>query len=272
MILIQVSDLHLRPRGRASARVAETNMLAERALRAVRAFVPRPDALLITGDLTDDGLASEYQELVAMLARTIDLPVYMIPGNHDRRDVMKQELAAWPGIGADPEFIQYTVEDLPVRVVMLDTAITGGVAGELCERRMAWLEATLAAEPGRPTLIAMHHPPFPIGIGHMDAISLLNWREFQALIARHRQVVRVVCGHDHRPVTAQVGHTVGCIAPGVAHQMELDLRPHHAAMWNLEPAGYLVHYWSEATGMVTHRGYVESFPGPFPFLPNPRET
>ena len=272
MILIQISDLHLRPHGKAASRVAETNMLTERALRAVRAFAPRPDALLITGDLTDDGLASEYQELVAMLARTIDLPVYMIPGNHDRREVMKQELAAWPGITDDPRFIHDTVENLPVRLVMLDTAIPGGVAGELCPARMQWLAATLATAPEKPTMIVMHHPPFLTGIAHMDRIPLLNWKEFQDLLARHRQVIRVVCGHDHRPITTQVAHTIGVIAPGVAHQMELDLGPHQVPLWNLEPAGFLVHYWSEATGMVTHRAYVESFPGPFPFLANPREA
>ncbi len=269
MLLIQITDLHVRPHGMASSRTGETNMLVERALRAVRAFTPRPDAMIVTGDLTDNGLADEYAELAAILRRTVDLPTYMIPGNHDRREVLKREMRDWPGMAADPEFVHYTVDDLPVRVVMLDTVVPGSGAGELCEKRMRWLDATLAAEPHKPTLVAMHHPPFLTGITHMDRIPLRNWQEFGDLLARHRQVIRVVCGHDHRPITAQVGHTIGCIAPSVAHQVELDLGPHQAPLWNLEPPAFLLHYWNETTGLVTHMGYVENHPGPYPFLLDP---
>jgi Icc protein len=51
LILIQLTDLHCRPHGQPAMRVCETNMLTERALRAVAAFSPKPDAVLITGDL-----------------------------------------------------------------------------------------------------------------------------------------------------------------------------------------------------------------------------
>ncbi len=269
MILIQITDLHVRPHGMPVARVGETNMLVERGLRAVRAFPPRADALLISGDLTDNGLATEYEELAAMLRRTVDLPTYVIPGNHDRREELKRGMADWPGVADDPEFVQYTVDDLPVRLVMLDTVIPFSSAGELCEKRMRWLEAALAAEPGKPTMIAMHHPPFLTGIAHMDRIPLRNWREFQDLRSRHRQVIRGVCGHEHRPIITQVGPTIGCIAPSVAHQVELDLGPHQAPLWNLEPPAFLLHYWEESTGLVTHMGYVENYPGPYPFLLDP---
>ena len=269
MILIQITDLHVRPHGMPVARVGETNMLVERGLSAVRAFTPRPDALIISGDLTDNGLATEYEELAAMLRRTVDLPTYVIPGNHDRREELKRGMADWPGVADDPEFVQYTVDDLPVRLVMLDTVIPFSSAGELCEKRMRWLEAALAAEPDKPTMIAMHHPPFLTGIAHMDRIPLRNWREFQDLLSRHRQVIRVVCGHDHRPIITQVGPTIGCIAPSVAHQVELDLGPHQAPLWNLEPPAFLLHYWEESTGLVTHMGYVENYPGPYPFLLDP---
>ncbi len=201
-----------------------------------------------------------------MLARLLPMPVYAIPGNHDRREMM---IAHLPGARDEAGFVQYAVEDLPVRLVMLDTVVPGAGHGLLCEQRLAWLERTLAAAPERPTMIGMHHPPFLCGIAHMDAINLRNAAQFAAVVARHRQVERIVCGHHHRPVVARVAHAIASIAPSVAHQVELDLRPDAPSAFVLEPAGYTLHLWDAASGIVSHNALVESFPGPFPFLTDP---
>ena len=270
MILAQLTDLHVRPHGMAAMRACETNMLTERAFRAARDFRPKADAMLITGDLAANGLAGEYSELAAMLRRTIDFPVYVIPGNHDRREGIKAGLRHLPGVSADAEFVQYCVEDLPVRLVMLDTLVPGAAHGELCAGRLRWLDATLAAAPDRPTIVAMHHPPFLCGIRHMDRIILRDSAAFVAVIAKHRQVQRILCGHHHRAITAPVAHTIASIAPSVAHQVELDLFSDNAGLWNLEPAAFQVHVWmAEAAMIVSHTAYVEQYKGPFPFFADP---
>jgi 3',5'-cyclic AMP phosphodiesterase CpdA len=269
VILIQLTDLHCSPHGRPAMRRCETNMLTERALRSARAFSPKADAMMITGDLTDNGVSAEYRALAEMLKRLADFPVYVIPGNHDRREVLRAELAHLPGVTTDPHFVQYVVDDLPVRLVLLDTVVPGAGHGELCPQRMAWLEATLAAAPDRPTMIGMHHPPFLCGIRHMDQIALKDIPAFTALIARHKQVQRIVCGHHHRPITVPVAQAVASIAPSVAHQVELELHEGGPALWNLEPAAYQVHLWMAGTGIVSHTAYVESYPGPYPFLTDP---
>lgn len=263
MLIAQLTDLHVRPVGRASSRVVETTMLTERAMRAVMARRPLPDVVLLTGDLTDGGLASEYAVLAAILARTLSVPVFAIPGNHDQRDVM---LAHFPGARQEEGFIQYALDGFPVRLVMLDTLVSGAPHGALCARRLAWLDRTLSAVPDKPTLIAMHHPPFRCGIAHMDRIALAEPEAFAALIARHTQVERIICGHVHRPVTARIAQAIVSIAPSVAHQVELDLRPDAPSAFVLEPPAYQLHQWSAADGFVTHTAYVENHPGPFPFL------
>lgn len=262
--LVQLTDLHVRPPGVPSSRVVETNAMAERALRAVAALRPAPDAVVITGDLTECGLAEEYRVLAAMLDRTLAVPVHVIPGNHDRRAEMRAHL---PGVRAAADgFLHHTVEDLPLRLVLLDTVVPGAGHGELCAARLAWLEARLAEQPRRPTLVAMHHPPFRCGIAHMDRIALQNPGPFAALLARHPQVERILCGHHHRPITARVGHALASVAPSVAHQVELDLRPDAPAAFVLEPPAYQLHLWAADTGVVSHTAYVEAYPGPFPFL------
>jgi 3',5'-cyclic AMP phosphodiesterase CpdA len=268
MILVQLTDLHVRPRGLPAYRVAETNMLTERALRAVRALRFTPDAIVISGDLTDNGLPAEYAVLAEMLKRLVSVPVYVIPGNHDRRAELKAGLSALPGVNDDPDFVHYTVDHLPVRLVMLDTIVPGGSHGMLCPARLEWLERQLAAEPTKPTMIVMHHPPFLCGIRHMDAINLRNAAEFTAMMQRHPQVQRILCGHHHRPVNVAVGHAIASIAPSVAHQVEFDLSD-DPGYWNLEPAAFQVHVLIPDQGIASHTVYVENYPGPYPFLADP---
>jgi 3',5'-cyclic AMP phosphodiesterase CpdA len=265
MIIAHLTDLHVRPRGLAAMRVCETNMLTERALGAVRRLLPRPDALVISGDLTANGLAAEYENLADMLARLIDIPVYVIPGNHDDRAMLKRHLAHLPHIAGLDDFVQYAVDDLPVRLVLLDTLVPGSAAGALCADRLAWLDTTLAAEPHKPTIVVMHHPSFPCGLTHMDAIILAEPERFTAVIARHSQVRLVLSGHHHRQITSHVAHAIGIVGPGVAHIVELDLFSDAEPAWNLEPAAFLLHAWVEGAGIVTHTAQVERAPGPFPF-------
>jgi 3',5'-cyclic AMP phosphodiesterase CpdA len=269
MLICQLTDLHVRPRGVAANRVIETNMMTERALRVVAGLDPRPDVVIVTGDLTECGLPAEYDQLGRMLRWHLPMPVYVVPGNHDRRENLRAGLGHLPGVTADPHFVQYAVEDLPVRIVMLDTVVPGAGHGELCAERLAFLDRTLAAEPHKPTLIGMHHPPFLCGIEHMDKISLRNADEFVAVIAQHRQVQRIVCGHHHRPVVASVAQAIASIAPGVAHQVELSLRPGDPGQFVMEPPGFQLHLWTAASGFVSHTACIEQYPGPFPFLTDP---
>ncbi len=261
MKIVQITDLHVRPRGVAAYRVCETNMLTERALRAVARLAP--DAVIITGDLTDCGLQEEYEVLAEMLERLLPMPVYAIPGNHDRREVM---LAHLPGTRQTDGFIQYAVEDWQVRLVMLDTVVPGAGHGALSDGRLDWLDGILAERPDVPTMIAMHHPPFVTGIAHMDSINLHGAESFAGVITRHKQVERIICGHVHRPVVTRVAHAIASIAPSVAHQVEFDLRPGAASAFMLEPPAFQVHAWSADTGLVSHTSLVEAYPGPYPFI------
>jgi 3',5'-cyclic AMP phosphodiesterase CpdA len=265
MLICQLSDLHLCREGEAAYRVVETNTLTERAFRAVSAFRPHVDVLLLTGDLTFDGQEDEYQELLMLLRRHIECPVYVIPGNHDRRAPMRTQLAELPGVTAHPHFIQYVVEDFPARIVMLDTHSPGADHGELCAERLEWLDRTLSEQPDKPTMIGMHHPPFAGGINYMDRINLRNPEAFAAIVRKHRQVERIVCGHVHRPIVTGFAGTVCSVAPSAAHQLELALDPHARGAFVMEPPFAHMHRWTPEDGFVTHVAYVEQFPGPYPF-------
>ncbi len=265
MLICQVTDLHVCPPGRLAYGAIDTNAMTERALAAVAALDPAPEAVLVTGDLVEGGLETEYAQFLSLIRRHLTVPVYVIPGNHDSRESLRRVLGDLPGLGSQPGFIQDVVEDLPVRLVMLDTLTPGHNHGELCAERLDFLERSLAAAPERPTMIAMHHPPFGSGIGFMDRDNLRDARAFTSIIRRHRQVERIICGHVHRTVTAAVANVPTLIAPSACHHMALSLAPDAPGAFVLEPPAFAVHCWSEADGIVSHIAYVGPCPGPFPF-------
>lgn len=269
MLICQLTDLHVCAVGVASNRVSETNMFATRAFRKVAAMRPLPDVVLMTGDLTESGLPGEYANLAALIRQYLTMPVYVIPGNHDRRDNCRRELGFLPGVTSDPDYVQYAVEDHPVRLVLLDTVVVGAGHGELRDAQLNWLDRTLAAEPDKPTLLGMHHPPFACGIAHMDRINLRNAEAFAAVIARHKQVQRIICGHHHRPIFTPLAHTIASVAPSIAHQVELNFDPADKGAFNFEPPAFHLHRWSATAGFVTHTAYVETYPGPYPFVAAP---
>lgn len=266
MLICQLTDLHVRPVGKPANRVAETNMFTERAFRAVARLNPEPDMVVITGDLTECGLDAEYTNLARLLRKWLPMPVFVIPGNHDRRGNFREGLKHLPGVTADPHYVQYAVEDHAVRLVMLDTLVPGAGHGELHAGQLEFLDRTLAAVPGKPTIVAMHHPPFVCGIAHMDRINLRDAPAFTAIIAKHRQVERIICGHHHRPIVARVAHAIASIAPSVAHQVEMTLDPHDPGAFVFEPPAFQLHRWTPADGIVSHTVYIEDFPGPYPFV------
>jgi len=269
MIIAHLTDLHVRPRGVPAYRVVETNMLTARAIEAVRNHRPAVACLVLSGDLTDCGLEAEYAELGSMLSR-LAVPIFAIPGNHDRRDVLRRTLSHLPGMSADPEFVQYAIDDFPVRLVMLDTVVPGAGHGALCPRRLAWLDDALRSRPDAPTMIVMHHPPFDCGIVHMDRIRLLDGEtEFRAIVARNPQVERILCGHHHRPIHTRYAGTIASTSAGVAHQVVLDLDPEAPSALCMEPATLQLHAWLPGSGLVSHTATVERFEGPYPFLRDP---
>ncbi len=144
--------------------------------------------------------------------------------------------------------------------------IPGKTEGEVGAEQRDWLAARLADAPRKPTIVFMHHPPFPTGIGHMDSINCIDGEAVGAVIARHPQVERVVCGHHHRPIQIRWAGTIGSVAPSTAHQVTLDLSAGAPSSFCLEPPAFHLHCWIAGAGIVTHQAYIGDFPGPYPFV------
>ncbi|RWR00954.1 metallophosphatase [[Pantoea] beijingensis] len=263
-VLAQISDLHIKANGRLSYQKVDTLSALKACVAHLNALTPAPDALAITGDLTDFGNADEYAE-VRQVLDTLTLPWFAIPGNHDARPAFRDAFSDQRWLPQQGEFLQWCVDDFPVRLIGLDSTVAEKPWGELCGQRLEWLRSQLANQPEKPTIVMLHHHPFISGIDHMDRQNLRDTESFKQVLASAPQVIRVLCGHVHRYMVTQLGNTVVCSAPGTSHQVAPDFTPDGPAHFMMEPAGLLLHRWQQENGVTTHYCPIGTFDGPWPF-------
>lgn len=258
MIIAQITDLHVVASNTLCQGQVDTNALLEKVVAHINQLEPVPDCVIATGDLTDHGTVEEYAVLRNVL-RPLLPPLFVIPGNHDQRENLLSafiEHAYLPPSGAP--FIQYAIDDYPVRLIGLDTVTPGKPEGLFCAERLAWLENTLNADRHKPTLIFMHHPPFRTGLRKMDAYGLYGGREMEAIVSKYPQVKRVTCGHVHRPIQLIWGGTLACSAPSTCHQIQLNLMETGMSDYIMEPPAVLLHRLDPHYGLTTHLSFISS--------------
>ena len=205
MLIAQISDTHMLPPGEIAYGVADTEAALRRAVRAVNEA--KPDVVIHTGDFAHHG-APEAYALALDILKDLEAPLYAIPGNHDDRANMRAAFRDfdWMPEKDTPEaFIHYVFDAGPLSVIALDSVIPGEGGGTLCEARLAWLGDALEAARGRPTIVALHHPPFPSGLDGFSKFGLANADRLAATIKAAPHVVRVICGHNHRTITGVCG-------------------------------------------------------------------
>jgi 3',5'-cyclic-AMP phosphodiesterase len=264
MLIAQITDTHVVKAGtRAYGGQVDTNGMLARAITRLNDLDPRPDFVVVTGDLVDHGRVEEYAELKRLL-EGLDLPFHLVIGNHDDRATLKAELR-YPHLEAAGDFVQYAVEQYPIRLIALDSTSDEHHCGEFCDRRLAWLAERLAEQPERPTIVALHHPPFDTGIVTMDAEGA-GWADgLNAVLARHPNVLRVLCGHIHRSIQTLVGGRLVNVCPSTAHQVNLDLgvggptaERLAEGFFEMEPPAFQLHRW-DGRSLVTHTAFVDRY-------------
>jgi Icc protein len=142
--LAHVSDTHLD----SSPRSIDRTRAVMRHLNSL----PGPlDAVIVTGDIADNGLAEEYETARELLASRY--PTVICPGNHDVRQAFRKVLLDQDGDGPVNQVLRLD----GLTVALCDSSIPGRPEGFLEDETIAWLEALLAESPGTPALVGMHH-------------------------------------------------------------------------------------------------------------------
>ena len=219
------------------------------------------DAVLVTGDVSDDGSTESYAVARSELNR-FDLPLVVIPGNHDRRDRMR---AAFSDVSCLPAqgLMDCAVAFGDTLVVGLDTLIEGKGGGVLRAESLTHLARSIETLGDRNLLIALHHPPITTGIRFIDAIALQNVDELATVLESAPRPAQIIAGHVHGVHVAQVaGHAV-ITAPGMCSAFEFDVSPDATVGFHLAPRGCgVITTGSEGLWSAIS---LESADGPYPF-------
>lgn len=267
ILVAQISDLHIKRPGELAYQRVDTALALQRCIETLNALQPRPDLVVISGDLADTASADEYDHLKQLLA-PLQLPFVSIPGNHDSRELMR---AAFPDQAyAAPSGALNQMRDLDeLDLILLDSSVPRRPHGELDEATLRWLEAMLGASGSRPALLFLHHPPFVTGIAHMDRQNLSNADDLATIVRRHRRVRLIACGHVHRATFTSFAGIPTTICPAPNHAVDLDLIEARAPSFKVEPPALHLHTWFSGASdgsVVTHSVPIGQFDGPHPFF------
>ncbi|MCY7393417.1 MAG: 3',5'-cyclic-AMP phosphodiesterase [Leptolyngbyaceae cyanobacterium CAN_BIN12] len=196
LLVAQITDTHLFADDQTKLLGLQTFASFQAVIEQLKSLERRPDLLLLTGDLSQDGTAKSYEVLQEMLS-PLAIPAYWVPGNHDCPKTMAQVLTR------SPISSQKSIYVGPWQIVLLDSSVPGCVHGYLSADSLKWLDQELIQSHGAPTLIAFHHPPFLSGSNWMNDIGLLNPEDFFEVCDRHPHVKLVLFGHIHQDFSRQ---------------------------------------------------------------------
>ncbi len=189
--LVQITDSHIFADPEARLLGMDTRASLRAICTAIEHEQPGRDALLATGDLSQDGSPQSYEYLARQLD-SLGTPVFWLPGNHDDIGAMAQ------GLRGDRIHAARRVLGAGWQIVLLDSTLPGEVHGEVSERELDFLDAALGEHPERHALVCLHHQAVDTGSSWIDAKGLRRQRELGDRIRTHANVRGVVWGHVHQ--------------------------------------------------------------------------
>lgn len=224
-LIAQISDMHI---GGPTVGSGERFSMA---IDEVNSMSLPPELVLLTGDLTHNGTPAEWNEIRERIKK-LRVPWEAIPGNHDRNIA---ELAGHRAIDAGP-----------LRLILVDTS-----NDVFSPDDALWLDAELNSHPERPTIIAIHQPPFETGIWWMDCVGLEGAELFEPVVRRHPQVIKILSGHVHRLIQTNWGSCALWVCPSTSVSVAADLDPNHDPAETAEAPTFSLHAYT-GSGIVSH--------------------
>src|SRR5438128_1877877 len=118
MLIAQITDTHIKAGGKLAYGKVDTEAALAHCVRQVNDVTPAVDVVLVTGDLVDMGQPEEYRALRALLGK-LHAPCYVIPGNHDERNALREAFAADGYLEDGSPYLHYAIDRYPLRLVAL---------------------------------------------------------------------------------------------------------------------------------------------------------
>jgi 3',5'-cyclic-AMP phosphodiesterase len=192
--ILHLSDLHLPSTVGDLVAGVDTYACLDRVLDVCAWRCPELDAVVLTGDQTEDAGVMVHRRLRDRVTQCADR-VVAVPGNHDLQGANE---SVWGG--------ESCIEIGQWRLIGVDTTLPGEPHGDIDVERLC---ARLDRLDERWTVLAMHHPP--VSPARNPAFLLNGADELVRAVRDRRHIRAVLTGHVHTPFEATVD---GCALLG----------------------------------------------------------
>ena len=238
--LIQLSDLHLVPPGKLTSKVLDTNAILEETINEIlskKDYFGQIDGLVVTGDVSDDGSMESYLSAYAKLSK-LNVPILVIPGNHDLRDPMRKVFHENVQFSKNSSQFDWVFEIDETLIIGLDTLVEGENFGFLEEKSLNFLSYQLSNNSGSDLVLLIHHPPIKTGIYFMDQIGLTNTSDLSECLKATDRPIKILCGHVHGVYHGLLGIHPVVSAPSICSAFEFNRQEFAPVGFNKGPTGY----------------------------------
>lgn len=201
MKILQISDCHIKDNEEALVYGVNPRDKLEPVVNKILDTEHYFDAVILTGDISDDGSIHSYQYVANLFAK-INKKIYFINGNHD----LKKNLIS---VFSNRNFFQQLNELLIENwlFIGLDSCIEGRDHGFLSKQEMQRLGSLIhkAKKLNYHCVVVTHHHPIFVGTPMIDDCPMLNGSELLNIIEKNKHIKLVVTGHVHNDYSIQIG-------------------------------------------------------------------
>ena len=220
-IICQISDVHFIDSFKKLFNQIDTTLKFKKTINFCNKLNPQPDLYIFSGDLIQD--KSEYYKNFINISNHLQKPYYLMMGNHDVRNQLHKFISNKSLMDSNG-YINFSLNNHPIKIICLDTAIDNMIEGEITIETMKWLKDELNKDLNKPTIIFMHHPPIDIGSQLFDNIKCKNGNEFLQLTKEYQNISKIVFGHVHCKFNINVENQELLSCPSSSFQIPIEAK------------------------------------------------
>lgn len=217
---IHITDTHLLNKSEDTFHNINTIKSLESVLSHIQTQYANIDFLLFTGDISQTGSKESYL-LFKSLIQQYEIPIYCVPGNHDKPKLLQSIIPNCP----DNSINIIQLENFSL--ILLNSWVEDEHHGMINQRCLQQLEEHLQNNEDQFNIIAIHHPPVLINSKWLDELGLQNQTEFLHIINKYPQNTLLICGHVHQEVDQQLDKLRLLATPSTCHQFKANSDSRH---------------------------------------------
>ncbi len=248
ILIAQITDTHIVAKDKHWMNLPKsaTAQRLQTVVEHINCLATRPDLVIHTGDISDAGDIESYLHAKELLDK-LEARYYLTCGNHDNFSNLKKVFAQHDYFLTD-NFSHYVIEDLPIRIIVLDSQVIGEDYGTLCSARIEWLRKVLLSSK-KHTLIFIHHFPIKVKDEVFNQINLLNNYELESIVSEHDNILGIFCGHSHYGAASIYGGKLCFVSPSTAPVH--IIRNNKCAGLTLSSPSYSLHKYSSSWSIAS---------------------